>query len=93
MGCRVATFQNASALHNPVGIEAQTGVEVVVSNNHIRHVFARADDPDAHQGSALRPGRWSLAAHRFDARNGVRPVLPHGREQGLYERGILNTEN
>ena len=61
---RVAAFEDAGALDDPVGVEAEAGVEVVVADDHVGDVLAGADDPDAHQGPALRPRRRSFGTHR-----------------------------
>ena len=78
VGGRVAAFQDAGALDDPVGVEAEAGVEVVVADDHVRDVLAGADDPDAHQD-------------RHFGRGEVRSVLigqhPHGMPVRAARRG------
>ena len=83
----VAAFEDAGALDDPVGVEAEAGVEVVVADDHVRHVLPGADDPDAHEGPAFRPGRWSFAAHRFGIRHGTRAGHAGSAVGGDYMNG------
>src|SRR5581483_1610345 len=82
----VAALEDAGPLDDPVGVEPEAGVEVVVADDHVRDVFAGPDNPDAHQGPAPRPRQGSFAAHRFDIRLAPAPPTTGGRE-GLYEVG------
>ena len=54
IGGSVAAFQDAGALDDPVRVESEAGVQVIVADDHVRDVLPGTDDPDAHQGSALR---------------------------------------
>ena len=65
---RVAAFEDASALDDPVGVEPEAGVEGVVADHHVRDVLPGADGPDAHDRPALRARQWPLRVHRFDTR-------------------------
>jgi hypothetical protein len=45
----VAAFENTGALDDPVGIEAEACVEVVVADDHVGDVFTSAPDAKAHE--------------------------------------------
>ena len=50
----VAAFQDAGALDDPVGVEAEALVQVVVGDDGVGDVAAGAEDADAHQTAAAR---------------------------------------
>ena len=53
----VPAFEDAGALDDPVGIEAEALVQVVVGDDGVGHVAARADDAEAGQTAAAWPRR------------------------------------
>ena len=55
----VAAFEDAGALDDPVGIEAEALVEMVVGDDGVGNVAAGAEDAHARQAAAARTGQWS----------------------------------
>ena len=81
-GQGVAALEDAGPLDDPVGVEPEPGVQVVVGDDAVGDVLAGADDPDPHQGPAPRSGGRSFAAHRCATR--CRPGAPDvGRTGGV----------
>ena len=48
----MAAFQDTGALDDPIGIETEALVEMVVGDDGVRHITAGGDDADAGQASA-----------------------------------------
>ncbi len=51
----VPAFEDAGALDDPVGVEAEAGVQVIVADDHVRHILSGPDNLHAHQRPTLRP--------------------------------------
>jgi hypothetical protein len=67
--CRKA-LQNASAFDNPVRVEAEALMEMVVRDNPIRHIAARSHYADAGEPATSWAKRWFVFfVHRIDRSN------------------------
>src|SRR5439155_8356452 len=53
---RVTALENAGPLHDPIGIEAEALVEMVVGDHGVGNIAARSDDP--HSGQTTAAGAW-----------------------------------
>ena len=79
----MATFENARAFDDPVGVEAQALVEVIVGDNGVGNVAAGAYNAHAGQAAAARTWqRRSLIAHEIHRRLGA-VGRPKPRNQGV----------
>jgi len=52
------TFEDSRALHDPVGVESEPLVEVLVRDHRIGHVAAGGEDADALEATAAWSRRW-----------------------------------
>ena len=65
VGERMPALENAGTLDDPLGVEAEAGVEVFVADDRVRHVTAGSDNPHAHQSTATRARhRVAIGEHR-----------------------------
>src|SRR5262245_10319199 len=65
-------LEDASALDDPVGIEAEAGVQMIVGDDGVRNVAPRPDDPNSHERTATRTRTWdTILAHDVFHRDAI----------------------
>ena len=73
MGQRMPPFEDTGALHDPIGIETQSLMQLFIRDHDLGHIAAAAENPYPRQTAAARTNmRRSL----FIAHNRVNPLRP-----------------
>ena len=83
----VASFENAGALDDPVGIEAEPLMQMVVGDDAIGNVAARGEHADAGQTAAARSRGWgTFIVHDTKPRSAdaARPMRRKRTKEAVY---------
>ena len=78
----VAAFEDPGSLDNPVGIEAEFGVEMFVRDDGVRHILADTCEAEAQERPTLGSWRLSITAHRV----GIRTSGPRQTKCEFYPK-------
>ena len=86
-GKSVPAFEDAGALDDPVGIEAEPLVEMVVGDDAIGHVAAGRQDANAGQAATARSRGWvSFFVHEHST---DLPARTHGHVPQAHQKGSI----